>query len=150
MIEMKNDLLVGNIAIAIMAIAGMLVVFIEKDSLLYLSEDQFTHFIPMIVLSWYMLTAIIFSILSFVVLMQKIKPTKSFGINEIICTFSITFLIGNTMILFMHATHQYPSGLWSQLEFGLSAVTPLGVLTECIFLFVIWKMYWNCRAEAST
>ena len=144
---MKNNLLVGNVAVVIMAISGMLVVFIEKESLLYLSEDQFTHFIPMIVLDWYMLTATIFSVLSFVILVQKIKPTKSFRMNEIICVFSITFLIGNTAILLMDATHQYPSGLWSQVEFGFSAITPLGVLAECVFLFVAWKMY---RANVSS
>ena len=146
--EMKNESL-ENATITIMAIVGMLVVFIEKESLMYLSEEQLVHFIPIIVLDWYVLTAIIF----FIMTLFSIRSTESMklcGMNGIICIFSITFLIGNTIILLMDATHQYPSGLWSQIEFGLSAITPLGFLVECIFLFVIWKMCRNQKPEVST
>ena len=131
------------IAVSFMAVTGILVITEEKESLMCLSEDGFIHFVPMLILGADLLIAVIFfmaAIVSCSIRLPKSCEIDKTGASPASIMMPV-LLIGNTVILFMHATHQHPSGTWSQVEFGISAVTPLGALLECVLLLAVLKIY---------
>jgi len=137
---MKNESM-KCFLIALLAVMGMAVIFKDKDTLLLVTEEQLAHYIPLIVIDLYFATSLIFIIMA--ISLYKMRSDKesigAYIMDKTVCTFAIVFLTANTVVLFMHAVNQYPSGMWSKIELSLSAITLLGVIFEGILLVVIWR-----------